>query len=456
MHIGFDYGTSNCAVALWQNGKVVRVPLEGDSCYLPSTLHAPHRDAIADLLHGLLPASAQQRFAAERQLAISKGRQLRPRLEDEGLDYELKVGMAATRAYLAAPEEGYYLKSPKSFLGATGLSPQQIQLFADIVAAMMVTIKQRAEGFLGAEIRQAVIGQPVNFQGLGGEESNLQARQILTQAARLAGFTDIAFQYEPVAAGLEYEASLQQEQRVLVLDIGGGTTDCSFLLMGPERAASRDRSADLLGHTGQRLGGNDVDIRLAVSGLMPLCGLNATNRRGLPTPSKLFWDAMSINDVQAQNRFYAPDTARLLQQMRLDGVDGNQLARLAWVREQKQTHHLVWEAEQTKMALSDEVATSRLVTLHKDELTFTMDRPEFTRICLPLLEKIGELADEAIRQAGTQPGVIFVTGGTARSPMIHQWLQQRFSASQIVVGDHFGSVIAGLARWAERCFDSQD
>ena len=160
----------------------------------------------------------------------------------------------ALRAYLAAPEEGYYLKSPKSFLGATGLSPQQIQLFADIVAAMMVTIKQRAEGFLGAEIQQAVIGQPVNFQGLGGEESNLQARQILTQAARLAGFTDIAFQYEPVAAGLEYEASLQQEQRVLVLDIGGGTTDCSFLLMGPERAASRDRSADLLGHTGQRLG----------------------------------------------------------------------------------------------------------------------------------------------------------------------------------------------------------
>ena len=304
--------------------------------------------------------------------------------------------------------------------------------------------------------QQAVIGQPVNFQGLGGEESNLQARQILTQAARLAGFTDIAFQYEPVAAGLEYEASLQQEQRVLVLDIGGGTTDCSFLLMGPERAASRDRSTDLLGHTGQRLGGNDVDIRLAVRGLMPLCGLNATIRRGLPWPSKLFWDAMSINDVQAQNRFYAPDTARLLQQMRLDGVDGNQLARLAWVREQKQTHHLVWEAEQTKMALSDEVATSRIVTLHKDELAFTMDRPEFTRICLPLLEKIGELADEAIRQAGTQPGVIFVTGGTARSPMIHQWLQQRFSASQIVVGDHFGSVIAGLARWAERCFDSQD
>jgi hypothetical chaperone protein len=62
------------------------------------------------------------------------------------------------------------------------------------------------------------------------------------------------------------------------------------------------------------------------------------------------------------------------------------------------------------------------------------------------------LADEALRQAALVPDVIFVTGGTARSPVIHRWLQQRYGASRIVMGDHFGSVIAGLARWAERCF----
>ena len=456
MHIGFDYGTSNCAVAFLRDGKVVRIPLEGESCYLPSTLYAPHRDAIADLLCGLLPECSRETFIRERHVALAKGRQLRSQLEDEGLDYELKVGLAATRAYLAAPEEGYYLKSPKSFLGATGLSPQQIQLFADIVAAMMVTIKGRAEAVVGQSISRAVIGQPVNFQGLGGEESNRQARQILSTAATLAGFSEISFQFEPVAAGLEYEASLHSEQRVLVLDIGGGTTDCSFLLMGPEHARLRDRSGDLLGHTGQRLGGNDFDIRTAVSTLMPLCGLNASNRRGLPMPSKLFWDAMSINDVQAQGRFYAPETARVLQQMRLDGVDSKQLARLGWVREQKQTHHLVWEAEQAKMALSDEAAATRQLNLLDESLAVTLTREEFARINLPLLERIGELADEAILQAGTQPEAIFVTGGTARSPVIHHWLQTRFADSRIVVGDHFGSVIAGLARWAERYFEPQE
>ena len=76
-----------------------------------------------------------------------------------------------------------------------------------------------------------------------------------------------------------------------------------------------DRQADLLGHTGQRIGGNDFDIRLAVAELMPLCGMNGLNKRGLPMPAPLFWNAMSINDVQAQSRFYSPETARLLQQL---------------------------------------------------------------------------------------------------------------------------------------------
>lgn len=452
MRIGFDYGTSNCAVAVMAEGQVRRVALEGDECYLPSTLFAPHREAIADLLLQQLPNHTQGRFSEQRQLAIAKGRRLRDTLEDEGLEYQLLVGREATARYLAAPEEGYYLKSPKSFLGATGLSEGQIQLFRDIVAAMMVTIKQRAEQALGANIQDAVIGQPVNFQGLGGEESNRQARTILTDAAHLAGFRQVEFQFEPVAAGLEYEASLQQSQNVLVLDIGGGTTDCSVLRMGPERARASSREQDLLGHTGQRIGGNDFDIRLAVAELMPLCGMSSSNKRGLPMPSKLFWDAMAINDVQAQGRFYAPDTARLLRQLMLDASEPGLLARLGWVREQKQTHHLVWEAEQAKIQMTDAEQFSRFVCLLDEQFSVPFSQTRFAEVSHPLLEKIGELADEALRQAALMPDVIFVTGGTARSPVIHRWLQQRYGASRIVMGDHFGSVIAGLARWAERCF----
>ncbi len=64
----------------------------------------------------------------------------------------------------------------------------------------------------------------------------------------------------PVRAGrgwLDYEATLQEEKRVLVVDIGGGTTDCSLLLMGPQWRSRLDGEASLLGHSGCRIGGDD-------------------------------------------------------------------------------------------------------------------------------------------------------------------------------------------------------
>lgn len=87
---------------------------------------------------------------------------------------------------------------------------------------MMFHIKRQAESVLAAEIRQTVIGRPVNFQGSGGEDANRQAEGILLRAAQRAGFRDIAFQFEPVAAGLDFEATLTEEKTVLVVDIGGG------------------------------------------------------------------------------------------------------------------------------------------------------------------------------------------------------------------------------------------
>lgn len=60
MFIGFDYGTSNCAVAVMEQGSPRLLTLSG-SHYLPSTLHAPHRDAIAGLLaEGLAPVQQSE------------------------------------------------------------------------------------------------------------------------------------------------------------------------------------------------------------------------------------------------------------------------------------------------------------------------------------------------------------------------------------------------------------
>lgn len=59
---------------------------------------------------------------------------------------------------------------------------------------------------------------------------------------------------------------------------------------------------------------------------------------------------------------------------------------------------------------------------------------------------------DAITQANCQPDVVFVTSGTAKYPVINQSLQQQFQQTPIIVGDHFGSVTSGLARWASRIY----
>ena len=68
------------------------------------------------------------------------------------------------------------------------------------------------------------------------------------------------------------------------------------------------------------------------------------------------------------------------------------------------------------------------------------------------LNQIAKLMHEAVSQAGCQPDVVFVTGGTAKSPVIHQFLQAQFIDTEVVIGDYFGSVTSGLTRWADRIF----
>ncbi|MGS0728573.1 molecular chaperone, partial [Shewanella sp. 0m-11] len=263
------------------------------------------------------------------------------------------VGEQAIDAYLDMPDEGFYVRSPKSFLGATGLRESQIALFEDIVTLMMMHIKTQAEKNLGTKvITHAVIGRPVNFQGIGGEQSNQQAEAILSLAAKRAGFIDVDFLFEPLAAGMDYEASLDENLTVLVVDVGGGTTDCSMVKMGPNHIDNRDRSADFLGHSGQRIGGNDLDIALSMASFMPHLGLGSLMVNKLPVPSKPFWNAVAVNDISAQRDFSALASKKLIEDLIKEAQNPQLIQRLLKVQKDQLGYKLVRSAEQSKIALS--------------------------------------------------------------------------------------------------------
>lgn len=447
--IGFDYGTANCSVAVMREGVPVLLEMEDGSSLLPSMLCAPTRESVSEWLyrHHQVPASGDETQALLRR-AVSFNRE-----EDiDVLPGSVQFGLSSLRQYMEDPEEVYFVKSPKSFLGASGLKPQQVALFEDLVCAMMLHIRNKAQTQVAEPINQAVIGRPINFQGLGGDEANAQAQGILERAAHRAGFKDVVFQFEPVAAGLDFEATLTEEKQVLVVDIGGGTTDCSVLLMGPQWHARRDREQSLLGHSGCRVGGNDLDIMLAFKQLSPLLGMGGQTEKGIALPVLPWWNAVAINDVPAQNEFYSSANGRMLNELVRDARESEKVAWLQKVWRQRLSYRLVRAAEESKIALSDSEQVATLLPFIAKDLGCEITQPELESAISQPLQRILEQVSLALESSDVKPDVIYLTGGSARSPMIKQALAQRLPGIEIAGGDDFGSVTAGLARWADVVF----
>ena len=453
MFVGFDYGSSNCAMGVLNEERVQLIPLEQGKHYLPSTLYTHHSALVVDFVAQHLQGSEHEHaYKTARQPLLNTLPRIKSDLDLQAGDDTLFIGREAISEYVQFPEEGYFVKSPKSFFGATGLKQGQINFFEDIATAMILKIKQRAELSLGYMLSQTVIGRPVNFQAVGGEQSNQQAVGILTRAANRAGFKDVEFLYEPLAAGIDYESDLTQDQKVLVIDIGGGTSDCSFVQMGPSFRNKQQRDADFLAHSGKRVGGNDLDIALSYHGLMPLLGLGSTFKSGLPLPNQAFWQACKINDVNLQSQFYSAQHYRELSAQLRDVSAPELYKRLIHLQQNKQGHQLVQQAEAAKIALTSANSFNCDLAFLDNSLSKDISVADLALAVDDSISQIVTLAKQAITDANTTPDVIYLTGGSAQSPLIKAALSEHLGNIKMVNGDHFGSVTAGLTKWASMLY----
>ena len=262
----------------------------------------------------------------------------------------------------------------------------------------------------------------------------------------------MAFLYEPMAAAFDYERGLDDETLVLVVDIGGGTTDCSFVRVGPDRIGGRNRDDDVLGHGGERLGGNDYDQMLALKTVMPTRGMGDALGNGRLIANGYFVDAVSTNDVNAQQRFYSAAVGDRFEEILKDCKRPERFRRLLELRLSKATYRLLREAELAKIALSDAEQAAVDLTFLEAGLQAGCSRADLRQSSQRLLEHLAELVGEAIRQGGARPDALYLTGGMARSAVVRSHLQTVCGNLPIVDSDHFVSVTRGLTLWAGRIF----
>ncbi|SNR74290.1 hypothetical chaperone protein [Methylobacillus rhizosphaerae] len=417
MHCGIDYGTSNSSLGIVRAGKVIQAQLEAGSVYLPSAIYRafPEHELNEDIT----------------------SRSIRQQLGNaEGLLY----GTQAIDSYIRHPGDGLFMKSPKVFLGSD-LNKDQMDFFEVVIARMMTHILEQARTFYGHDLTQAVIGRPIRYHGIRGEQGDKQALAIMEHAAMEAGLQEIVFMYEPLAAALDYEQGLNQDEVLLVVDVGGGTTDCSVVRVGPSYREKRERSADLLAYSGNRVGGVDLDINLGWHNIMPLFG------RGTDELHNKAFDAISVNSIPSQQAFYSRF------EMPIHGKASLERERLYTVWLDKLSSHLVRSAELAKIALSD--ADSHILNLDyvEDDLQTHVTREDFRAAIERSTEKIRQVIEDARQASETAIDKIYLTGGSAVSPVIQQVIRNVVGdAVPFVSGNMHGSVACGLSVFASRHF----
>lgn len=376
------------------------------------------------------------------------------------VDGAVLIGRRAIEAYVdGAP--GRLMRSLKSVLG-TALIDETTRLgrqrtgFRDVIAYYLGAVKRRAEQALDRELRDVVHGRPVHFVD-NAPDADRKAEQTLREIAREVGFDDVTFQFEPIAAALDYERQIASEEVALIADIGGGTSDFSIVRLGPERHSKANRSADILANDGVRIGGTDFDRQLSLGVVMPLFGFgSAMNRAGLDVPSSYFHDFATWSSI---NRMYEPNVLADIRQVRREASEPELLDRLVRVVEEQRGHTLLMEVEEAKIALSDKRRADIPLEWVMPGLNAAISRPDLVSHTKQLAERIAARIKNCLGQARLSAGdidAVFLTGGSVQLAHVRNAIKKAVPTARLVEGDTFGAVGKGLTLEALRRYGPRE
>ena len=320
--IGIDLGTTNSVVAVIEGGQPTVIANEEGGRTTPSVV------AFTEEGERLVGA------VAKRQAVTNPHRTILSVKREMGSDWTKKID-----------KEKY--------------TPQEISAF------ILQKLKADAEDYLGQEVKQAVITCPAYFTDA--------QRKATRDAGRIAGLEVLRIINEPTAAALAYGVDKQEDQTILVFDLGGGTFDISileiYLVDGQPQIEVKATSGD------NRLGGDDFDevvIEWIVAEFKKSTGIDLSG------------------DVQAMSR----------------------------LRE---------AAEKAKIELSATGSTQinlPFITMRDgqpEHLDMNMSRSKFEELIGPLIERTIGPTRQAMKDAGLKKGnvdKVLLVGGSTRVPAV--------------------------------------
>lgn len=366
-------------------------------------------------------------------------------IEEERMQFGRDAIAAYTQHY-----EGRLLRALKSVLGSalidetTPIGNHRIA-FKDIIGLFLRHLKAKAEAQTGHEADTVILGRPVWFVDNDAKRDRT-AQDQLAAIARSCGFKHMDFQYEPIAAALDYESRVAKEELALIADLGGGTSDISIVRVSPQRHLQADRKADVLANAGVHIGGTDYDKKLSLQQVMPHLGYKTHQREhpGRELPASVYFDLATWHRIVLLN---GNGPATFLKDMQHMAAQPALVHRLLRVVRERSGHQLAGDVEKAKIALSDSQRATLELPYIDDSLAIDFSRPAFEAATAEDTEKIAASIRDCLQQAGVAADAIatlFLTGGTSAIPAVRAACQATVPQATLVEGDRFGSVGLGL------------
>jgi molecular chaperone DnaK len=345
--IGIDLGTTNSCVAVLEGGDPTVITNSEGERTTPSVVAFDRRSG--ERLVGQL---------ARRQAVTNPERTV----------YSIKrfMGRRFSDVKTEAERVGYQVKSAPG--GDIRIEVDDKDYSPPEISAMILQkLKRDAEEYLGEEVSEAVITVPAYFEDA--------QRQATKDAGRIAGLNVKRIINEPTAASLAYGMDKEEDQTILVFDLGGGTFDVSILELGEGVFEVKATSGN------NHLGGDDFDAKVVE------------------------WMVSEFKKVE--------------------GIDLS--------KDKMAAQRLVEAAEKAKRELSSTTSTSiNLPFITADQngpkhMDLTLTRAQFNNLTADLVEATAGPVRQAMEDAGLQPGQVdqvILVGGSTRIPAVQEQVKE--------------------------------
>jgi hypothetical chaperone protein len=416
--IGIDFGTTNSSVALARSTGEVELtsfPLFG---------------ALTDSYRSLL--YLEQAKEAGREVLKSW------------------TGPAGIERYLEAENKGRLIQSLKSFLSSRTLKTTEVfgrrRTLEELISRILTDLRHAAEQQFGVSVKSAVVGRPVRFVGADTEEDNQYAGSRLAAAFHAAGFKNVEFEMEPVAAAHYYESTLSHDELILIGDFGGGTSDFSLIHVGPGHR-------QLLGNAGVGIAGDAFDAKIVRNLVSPVLGAGTSLRsmhKILPVP---VWVYAKVEKWHHLSFLRTKETMNMLRTVEAQAIEPEKIAALLHLIREDLGYQLHRSVQKVKCDLSSHPNANFHFSDGVIELNTAVERSAFEGWIAEELQQLSGCVDGLLKTCAVLPAKVdkvFLTGGSSFVPAVRRIFEERFGAERIQTGNEFTSVARGLALKALR------